>query len=251
MPFEYNDIHSDFITLNATQSIRLVANNIFINDVNIATSLKQLSHTTDTSNTPDVIPRMTQLESNTNSLLSNYSNLQQVLNNIKETVLSHKSVIDSNLEKNVSYYTTLGTRVNTLELVSNQLSENIKSYMETVDNISKKLKYTESNQVDIMSVITRVITLENANREMADTNEFLRKTIVDNNNKIQELSCKLYEVIENLPKPVSNNDVLETTEPEQSEQPEQPEQSEQSEQPEKPEKPVQLSRAKSIVGRKK
>ena len=301
MPFEYNDIHSDFIHLNATQSIHLAASNIFINDVNITTSLKQLSHTPDTDNTPNIIPRIDQLETNTNNLISNYSNLQQnvsthissyntVLNNIKESILSHKSIIDSNLEKNVLDYTNLDAKINTLESVSNQLSENMKGYTETVDTINKKLKYidsnleknvldytnldtkintlesvlnrlvenmkgytetidtinkklkyTESNQIDIMSIMTRVITLENANREVVDTNESLRKTILDNNNKIQELSCKLNEANTKLPEPVINND-LRTNDDNQSA----------FEKPiEQHEKVAQISRAKSIVGRKK
>ena len=235
MPFEYNDIHSDFINLNATQSIHLLSDNIFINDVNIVTSLKQLGHANDAANT-NTLSRIGQLELNIRTVLTNYlnlnenirahiSNLDREVKSIKDTMLLNKSTLDTKFSDN----NTLHTKINTVELVSNQLKENVKGYMESVDNITKKLKFTESNQVDIMSVITRVIKLEHTNKELVEINESLRKKMDENTNSIQELSCKLEEAIANVSKSTSN-DVVEINDNTQPS--------------------PQLSRAKSTTGRK-
>ena len=55
------------------------------------------------------------------------------------------------------------------EIIKN-LEHNYKTIVELIDAISKKLKYTESNQVDIMSIMTRVIALENRNKEFVANN---------------------------------------------------------------------------------
>ena len=119
----------------------------------------------------------------------------------------------------------------TVELSLNQLNDRIKGHMETIDNINKKFKYVESNQVDIMSIMTRVITIENANKELIHANEALHKIIDENNDKID----KLTNVVENLLNPVVNTavEILDNTEQPQ------------------PEPNQQISRAKSIVGKKK
>jgi hypothetical protein len=334
MPFEYHDIHSDFINLNATQSIHLVSNSIFINDIDIVSSLTHLTSPQNNDETNTLL-RIITLESNINTLLENYSCLQKSLqteisdiknmmqsqtsifdNNLQAnisneitrindiilshkslldekiaehdnslqqnvsneiarvnaTILSHKSLLDekiaehdNSLQQNVSneiarvnatilshkslldekiaeHDNSLQTKVNTVELNLNQITENVKSYMETIDNIHKKFKYVESNQIDIMSIMTRVITLENANKELVHTNESLCKMIEVNNDKIDKLAV----LVDNLLHPVVNTDVeildnIVQPQPEQS-QPEQsqPEQSNQH-----------ISRAKSIVGKKR
>ena len=198
MPAEYHDINSDFINLNATQSIHLESNRIFINNIDVISALNQLLNM---NKQPD-----------------------------DETILSHKSSIDEN--NNV-----LQTKVNIVESNLNQLANDLKNYMETIDNINKKFKYVESNQVDIMSIMTRVITVENANKELIHVNEALHKIIYENNDKID----KLTSVVENLLNPNVDADV-EIPEPDDAVQQQQQQQTENEQ---------QISRAKSIVGKKK
>jgi len=267
MTFEYHDVHSDFINLNATNSIHLSSNRIFINDINIVTSLQQLS-SSDNTNT---VSRLEQLESNISSIRTYYSNLAEDIsnsvvllncevNNIKNNVVSNNSI----LEQNISDHTTLYSKMNTVELVSNQLAANVKSYMESIDNISKRLKYAESNQVDIMSIMTRVITLENANKELVNTNKSLRKTMDENNNKIVELDDKLLKLNDKLQEGVSNNNALEINEKKLLELNDKLQELNDKLQKgvsnvvgeveetnnSQPEPITQLSRAKSVVGRK-
>ena len=197
MPAEYHYINSYFINLNATQSIHLESNRIFINNIDVVSALNQLSNMNKQSD--------------------------------DETILSHKSSIDEN--NNV-----LQTKVNTVESNLNQLADDLKNYMETIDNINKKFKYVESNQVDIMSIMTRVITVENANKELIHVNEALHKIIYENNNKID----KLTSVVDNLLNPNVDTDI-EIPEPDDAVQ----------QQQQQPENEQQISRAKSIVGKKK
>ena len=107
MSSEYHDIHSDFINLNATQSIHLVSNSILINDLDIVLALKQLSGIENIDERNN-LTRIGQLESNTNTLLQNYSHLQQNYNqlqqsfqtdisNIKTMMQSQAEIFDNNL----------------------------------------------------------------------------------------------------------------------------------------------------------
>jgi hypothetical protein len=253
MPFEYHDVHSDFINLNATQLIHLESNSILVNDVDIVLVLKQLSNIEKMDET-NIIKRISQLESNTNTLLQIQESVQTDISNIKNMIPSHVSILDNNnLHENVSneiarinenilshkslfdekiieHRNILQEKVSTVELSLNQLTNNVKSYMETINTIHKKFKYVESNQVDIMSIITRVITLEKSNKELIHTNEALHKIIDANNDKIDKLSV----LVDNILHSVVNTNV------------EIPDVAEQSQ----PEQIQQISRAKSIVGKK-